>query len=329
MKFWIGLIVNSFCWGGHRFFTKSKWPRLCNLASDSITLFKGLNMKERTTAAILFLILIETDLLITSCSISSLMLMISVCSSSLQILQSWYLIHLQDISLPAFLTSSKIFKFLAKRLQYKCSTFICSLLGSKISSALDMKSLKKSSSTLQYNNEASGLTCYPAINNLYWSNMKCVILISYFDSISVKILWGPLMTTLVPSAFLNRDQQMVSPDSNWNTFSGYYLRYLMPNRRSVRSPTSCSNFGEFLALLLLIDNGGNSTVIWSIHTPLNNVSEPLNSDNRTWKISWLHFITELPTLPIDTGIDNSCTPLEPIDFTASYSIVRKFPGKFR
>ena len=284
-------------------------------------------MKERTTVVILFLISIETDLLITLCSTSSLRLMISVCSRSLQILESRYLIHLQEISLPAFLTFSKIFKFLAKRLQCNSSTFICSLLGSKISFALDVKSLKQSSWTLQCNNEVSGLTCYPAINNLYWSDMKGVILICYFDSISVKILWGSPMTPLVPSAFLNHDQQMVSPDSNWNTFSGLHLRYLMPNRKSVRPPTNCGNFGKFLALLLLMDNGGNSTVIWSIHTPLNNASEPLNSVNRTWKISWLHFIMELPTLPIDIGIDDSCTPLEPIDFTASYFIVKKFRGK--
>ena len=118
------LTLNIFSWAGDRFFTKSTCPSLCNLASDSITsclfygdissfltcwlysrgalhllcanLLKGLNMKGKTAAVTVILLLISarTDLLVTPCSASSLMLTISVCSCYLLILHSQHLLHL-------------------------------------------------------------------------------------------------------------------------------------------------------------------------------------------------------------------------------------------
>ena len=91
------------------------------------------------------------------------------------------------MSLPAFSTSSKICKFLAQGLLCNCSTFIFSLLVSKISSVLDMKSLKQwnieTFSTLQCNNEASGLTWYPAFIELIY------LLLSWYEGCCVDVVF--------------------------------------------------------------------------------------------------------------------------------------------
>ena len=109
-------------------------------------LLKGLNMKGKTAAVTVILLLISarTDLLVTPCSASSLMLTISVCSCYLLILHSQHLFTSVDFTICVFNFFKNLYKFLTNRLLCNCSTFIWSLLGSKISSVLDMRSLKKS-----------------------------------------------------------------------------------------------------------------------------------------------------------------------------------------